>query len=718
MRTHQRGVKLAAFWRGAVWLALMTGLIGGLVALSPLGWKLEEEAGLSWLFKLRGARLPPADVVIVGVDRRSARELGQPPQLSAWPRSLHAELVDKLVVAGAAVIVFDMYFGTAKPDDAELARAIAAAKRVVLFEQSEHTVTDAGPLTTLNPPVAELSAVAHGIAPFPLPKIPARVSQHWSFFNDTPTLPVTVLQVLAVDLAEHDMLLAQANIELSSKQALTASDLRALMAAWREHLKGRSERVEHLLRSIPAASPAYAVLSALLKTYAGPNSYFLNFYGPPATVPMLPYRQFWNDSKLPDLRDKVVFVGSMDPTHYEQPDQFLTVFSTAEGIDLSGVEIAATAFANLLSDTTLRYPGADTRVILLLAYGFLLGALMCGLRSPWSAAGAVLVLGFSYLLLTHWLFKNYQLWLPLAVPLLVQLPFVILAGLYYKYAIYRRAMRRYVPKEVADTEASGLHPPAPEASYGVCLCSDVAGYTTISEQLLPEDLARHNSEYFTALGEVVHRHGGQMLDITGDGMMCVWPSTQPSREASRRACLAALEIQEAVARFNARHPDTSFPTRIGLHAGWLALGHMGGAGHYIYGVTGDVPVTASRIEGLSKYLGTTLLAEHSVVKGLDDLLLRRLGQFQLKGKRDVLTVFQIIGLKADANPDEQAWYARFEEAFNLYEMGQWQKALSRFQILRQERPGDGPVQFFLARCQEYLLTPPTDEHQIVHLAVK
>ena len=708
--------KLTLVWRGALWLALATGVIGALIALSPLGWKLEESVGLDWLFQFRGARAPPSELVIVGVDRQSAQALGQTPQLNTWPRTLHAELIEKLVAAGAALIVFDIYFGTTKKEDAEFARAIITANRVVLFEQSENTSTAAGPLTRLNPPVDQLRTAARGTAPFPLPKIPVRVSRHWSFFNTTPTLPVVALQILALDFPEHAVMLAEAG--LATKPTSSADDLRRFMASWRDYLKAKPERADELLRRVPAQSTSYPVLQALLQTYAGPDFYFLNFYGPPATLSMVPYHKFWGESSLPDLRGKVVFVGSMDPTHYEQPDQFLTVFSTDDGIDLSGVEVVATAFANLLGDTTLRYPAANLRVVLLLALGGLLGVLMYSIRSPWLAASTVLIAASVYTQLAQWLFTHYEFWLPLAVPLLVQLPFVIIAGLYCKYAIYRRAMRRYVPKSVADTETSGSHPPAPVAAYGVCLCSDVAGYTTISERLLPEDLVSLNSEYFATLGECVHKHGGEMLDITGDGMMCVWPSAQPSRDACRKACLAALDIQRAVEQFNARHSDFPFPTRIGLHAGWLALGHMGGDGHYIYGVAGDVPNTASRIEGLNKHTGTLVLAERSVVKGLDDFLMRRLGQFQLKGKRDVLTIFELAGLKPDVDSAEEAWYPNFEKALDLYEAGDWQGALDRFQVLEREHPGDKPSQFYRIRCQEYLAAPPSGEFHIISVAVK
>ncbi|NTU61189.1 MAG: CHASE2 domain-containing protein, partial [Caldiserica bacterium] len=81
----------------------------------------------------------------------------------------------------------------------------------------------------------------------------------------------------------------------------------------------------------------------------------LNFYGPPGSITTIPYHVAATDGapdaglNLPDLTGKVVFVGFSDLYDPGQPDRFYTVFTNADGVDLSGVEIAATAFGNLLT---------------------------------------------------------------------------------------------------------------------------------------------------------------------------------------------------------------------------------------------------------------------------------------------------------------------------------------------------------------------------------
>ena len=105
------------------------------MATSP-GWALEENFGLSWLFKIRGPIEVPPEVIVIGIDRESSRDLGLDSDISKWPRSIHADLIDNLVRHGASVIVLDLTFTESRSldEDGALAAAIARAKRVVLLE--------------------------------------------------------------------------------------------------------------------------------------------------------------------------------------------------------------------------------------------------------------------------------------------------------------------------------------------------------------------------------------------------------------------------------------------------------------------------------------------------------------------------------------------------------------------------------------------------------
>ena len=96
--------------RRATGLAVGLALLGLAASVLPVTFALEETIGLGSLFTLRGPVAPPADVVIVGISRDSARAVGQTAELDTWSRSLHAALVDELAAAGATALAVDLYF--------------------------------------------------------------------------------------------------------------------------------------------------------------------------------------------------------------------------------------------------------------------------------------------------------------------------------------------------------------------------------------------------------------------------------------------------------------------------------------------------------------------------------------------------------------------------------------------------------------------------------
>jgi len=192
----------------AVILGLLTGIAGLIIGFSPYGIDLEENTGLNLLFKLRGVRKAPKEVVVVAIDKSSVKNLNLPENMQKWPRSLYAHLIENLVKGGASVIVFDMIFKepTSPKEDKLFAEEIYKAHNVVLCEcikQDKIPLTGGKELdiVTTVPPIPLFSKSAFALAPFPLPKDPVRVSQYWKFktaAGDKPTLPVVAFQIFAI----------------------------------------------------------------------------------------------------------------------------------------------------------------------------------------------------------------------------------------------------------------------------------------------------------------------------------------------------------------------------------------------------------------------------------------------------------------------------------------------------------------------------------------
>ena len=194
-------------------ICLGIGLLGVLGSLLPVLSSAEENLGLGLLYRLRGAEKPPAAVVIVAIDRKSAKALDLSTAPHKWPRSLHARLMEALSARKPAVVAFDLIFQDPQSpgDDQAFAQAIRRAGNVLLTQPIDREtmplLDDNGmPISrmTIDKRVSAIPLLADAAvaqAPFPLPKVPIKLNQYWRFgpgLEEMPTLPVVVMHAFAM----------------------------------------------------------------------------------------------------------------------------------------------------------------------------------------------------------------------------------------------------------------------------------------------------------------------------------------------------------------------------------------------------------------------------------------------------------------------------------------------------------------------------------------
>lgn len=692
-------------------LAMIVAAFGVLALLFPPLQDISENADLSWLFGARGARAAPDDVVVISIDKESAQTLGLPHEPHRWPRRLHAQLVNRLHAAGARVIGFDMMFRQAQTpeDDDILAESIARAGNVLLFAYLDARKIGAeGRVEHVVMPLPRLLAGARGAAIFPLPKFPKRVNQVWTFkpsAGDLPTFPVVMAQLAAPEgyaALRFAAPLATAPLPASLPEVTGAPGIAAAMTQMRT-----------LLRRTPTDSAATEA-HALQAIYRAPDSVYLNYYGPPRTVATVPYARALNGAAPGTFAGKAVFIGLSEPRQTDQLDTFHTVFSQPDGSDLSGVEISATAYANLRAGDWLRPFTLGGALVLALIWAVVTTAVCRALPTP-AAVGGMLVLGALYFGIALSAFALFYLWVPLFVPLAVQAPvalFVVTLSRYFEESREKRkvrvALERYLPAsaidDIADDIARGRQ--TQHLVYGACVATDAEHYTTLAEKMSPQVLSQFMNRYYAALFPPVIKHGGFVSDVVGDAMMAVWTSLNaPDAKRRQAACDAALEMQRAIEEFNRNQP-LPLPTRIGIHAGEMALGNIGAGNHYEYRAVGDMVNTAARVQGLNKVLGTRLLATGDSIAGVEGIAFRRLGRFRLPGKTQPVEIVELLGRAdaVDAATLERA--AAFERAHAMFVQGQWSAAEVALAALRGVAHNDGPVDFFIARCRRHGEHPP------------
>jgi adenylate cyclase len=739
------------------WISIASGIAVGVLCAALLAIpevrSLEQRFGLQLLFDLRGPVEPPGHAAIILMNERAADAISLPrdperfhrcddlrvgarpathinlPEMpSRWPRCVHAKLLKRLEATGARIVVFDVLFRERPPlpgaggdlhawQDEALAQA-AAAHRVVIAQKVE-AQDEEEHFADLSP---ALAAAVLGAAPFPLLTEAGRRFDRFMAFKEsglvTPTLPAVAVQAFALDgypllldfltrdVAGNADLLPRSTAELESQGQLQATMLlmRNLAhgdAAVAQRLRDFSSATRSAVKD-RATSQAIGTLGAL---YAGDDIRLLNTYGPAGTIPSVGY-----DEVLTALREdnaarfagKAVFVGYGETGRAEQVEHFATVYSGGNGADLSGVEIAATAFSNLVDDSTIRAMPFSQWLWLTFAAGYLAFVMSHALGNRWAIVAIVAFAG-AWIATASYLFESSQLWVPVVLPLAVAVPIAMVVAFGWNFLVAQRQRARlrdafgnFVPRAVVEQleHNAGALGKSQESVECACVATDAANYTTLAESMAPEQLAAFLNRYYEALFGCVARRGGTVSDVVGDAMVALWPDR--GEDTRRRVLRALLEMRDAAEQFNQRLAGNRLRTRFGVDWGRVALTTVGGQGHYEYRAVGDAVNTASRIQELNKRLGTRILVADALVNGAGgEFLTRNLGRYLLRGKTHAVQVHELVGLRLEGTDADLDRCTRTAEAVDFLDRGDGQAARVLLKQLHEEFPEDGPVNFLL-----------------------
>ena len=218
-------------------------------------------------------------------------------------------------------------------------------------------------------------------------------------------------------------------------------------------------------------------------------------------------------------------------------------------------------------------------------------------------------------------------------------------------AFAQSALGKYLPADIAreiirDPDRLALHG---EKKPIYCLFSDLEGFTKMSHQLTPEQVAFVLNDYLDTLSDVVLEHGGTIDKFVGDAVVAFWGAPIARRDDADKASAALAAMAAAGDAFSARMAGElggSLPpigrTRVGLHYGDAVVGNFGGDGRIQYTALGDSMNTAARLESANKQMHSGALAS---AEALADVTQARdiyvpMGRVRLRGRAkpvDVLT---------------------------------------------------------------------------------
>jgi adenylate cyclase len=176
--------------------------------------------------------------------------------------------------------------------------------------------------------------------------------------------------------------------------------------------------------------------------------------------------------------------------------------------------------------------------------------------------------------------------------------------------------------------------------------TDIYDFTTISERYPPEEVVTMLSVYFDVLNQAVSAHKGTIIQFLGDSIFAMWNAPGSDDDHAENACLSALAMQAALAEFNDGQRLKNLPefrTRFGIHTGAAVVGNVGAADRLQYTAMGDTINVASRLEGMNKNYGTTILASAEVkARCSDRILFRPIGLGHAKGRHTGIELFEVV----------------------------------------------------------------------------
>ncbi len=248
--------------------------------------------------------------------------------------------------------------------------------------------------------------------------------------------------------------------------------------------------------------------------------------------------------------------------------------------------------------------------------------------------------------------------------------------------------------------------------------SDIAGFSTISEKLSPDELVQLLNDYLTEMCDIIVRYEGTVDKFEGDAIIAFWGAPVDQKDHARRACFASIDMQvrliELRKQWRSQGRDELF-VRIGVNSGPAVVGNMGSKSRMDYTMMGDSVNLASRLEGANKFYSTyTMISEdtYRLVEG--DVDCRQLDKVRVVGKKEAVIVYELLNRKGRTKGPLTDAVELYHKGLECYKQQQFSEAVNHFHSVLDLIPDDGPSTNYIDRCNQYLISPPPMDWDGVH----
>ena len=548
------------------------------------------------------------------VERRALRLMSK---RWPWSREIYGLILERLVNAGAKVVMFDLTFPTTTDEDEPFQLALNRYKDHVVIGSNFVAAASRG-FTTV--------AASHTRPPESLVPQTVPMDDRVAYTNFWP---------------DEDDVVRRAQFRVTFEQV--------------EGLLPRVKSEQFL--SLGARGMVKAGYGNLVPT--GLDDHIFRYTAPPRegfrprSIFEIFVPEYWkrNYRSGEFFKDKIVLVGAEGNW---QHDEHATPFGA-----MPGPELHLNAINAALHGEFIRELPHTAVAFVTIGAALLAVALSLLIRSPWLRLLTLAGIDCLDVWLTVLAFDHLNLYVP-CLPFLVQLTVTVLLGLVADFTAERfeknrvkRALERYVSSNVVRELLN--NPKAFQQSLGgvikpaAILFSDIRGYSSVTTRTEPQALVAQLNEYLGAMVECVFRHGGTLDKFIGDAVMAVWGNvqTQGVRNDVSNAVRAALAMREELERLNASWRARGLQElRIGIavNQGDVVVGNIGSPERMEFTVIGDAVNVTWKLQELTKDRSCDLLVAENITGLLvEDFELRPVGSAIIDGHDEALEIFSVVG---------------------------------------------------------------------------
>ncbi len=701
---------------------------------------------------------PPSDrVAIIDLDEKSLKILGQWP----WPRTVVGDLVVALKELGAKVVAFDMVF--AEPDrtspariaqtlpegeaykaakttleglpdnDRIFAQNIAAAGNVITgFSSARAEETLRKPYQAAKPtfllkdktPFMEDTLNVKGIAEN-LPEFSMAAAGNGSFMTE-PDVDGLIREVSLLVRYPDKKEIGGIEPELYPMLGLDAL---------RVSINKNSRLIITSNKEKGALDTDYVIKIANFEIPVESNGKIWVYYRP-----IDQHNEYISAYKLLDpvekeklrerIKDKIVFVGT-------SAQGLKDIRSTPLSLYVPGVEVHVNVVEQILQGKFLKRPAIIAGVEAA-SIGF--AGLLIILFAPFMN---VLVLGvltsglMGCMFLGSWqMYKDNGIVLDPVYPrIALSLLFLVSSLLsYIRSEAERQQVRQAFGLYISPTFMEELAKNPDKLKLGgevrdlTVMFTDIRSFTTISENLTPEELIQLMNDFLTPMSDLVMGNRGTIDKYMGDAMMAFWNAPLDDPNHHRHACLAALKMNEALVPVNAQvkakaeaagRVPVLLNAGIGINTGPCSVGNMGSHQRFAYSALGDAVNLASRLESQTKIYGVNILMGETTAKNVPELAVLELDLIQVKGKDKPARIFTLLGDETLAKTEVfKAWQTAHNGFLAAYRAADFGCAAQELKTARDASQGrlSGYYDLFGTRIAEFTKNPPPDNWDGIFVA--